>query len=88
MVIGMCGACGRMNLISFNRCPFLHIWTASDHPWPVSPKPWMKMTVAVWRPMAGNTKGATLRKGPVDEAALIAAVSVPGGDESTDEGCV
>lgn len=32
------------------------------------------MTVAVWRPTAGNTNGAILRMDEVDEAALIAAV--------------
>lgn len=78
MEIGICGACGKMNLISFNRCRFLQSSTASDHPWPVSPKPWMKMTVAVWRPMAGNTNGAILRMDEEDEAALIAAVAVMG----------
>lgn len=38
----------------------------------------MKMTVAVWRPMAGNTNGAILRMDEEDEAALIAAVAVMG----------
>jgi hypothetical protein len=34
----------------------------------------MKMTVAVWRPTAGKTKGAIRRIDVVDDAALIVAV--------------
>lgn len=75
MVMGICGACGKMNLISLILWRFLHISTASDQPFPVSPKPWTKMTVAVWRPTAGNTRGAILRIDEDDEAALIVAVS-------------
>lgn len=45
-------------MTSSSLCRRRQFSTAEAHPWPVSPKPWMKMTVAVWREAAGKTKGA------------------------------
>lgn len=62
MVIGIGGALGRTNLTSSNRCLRLFICsTASAQPAPLSPSPWMKMTVAVCLPVAGSTMGAARR---------------------------
>lgn len=50
-----------MNLASFNLDRRLQFSTADAHPWPVSPNPWMKITVAVCLEAAGNTKGGSRR---------------------------
>lgn len=69
MVMGIAGACGRINLTSLSLFLPCQCCTASAQPWPESPRPWMKMTVAVWRPEGVNTMGAARRiDDMVDEA--------------------
>ena len=57
-VMGMAGAFGRTNLTWSSRWRLLQFSTADAHPWPESPRPWAKMTVAEWREIAGNESGA------------------------------
>lgn len=57
-VMGMLGAWGRTNLTSSSFCRRRQFSTALAQPLPVSPRPWTKMTVAVWPAVAGKTRGA------------------------------
>lgn len=58
MVMGIVGACGRINLTSLSAGFDRHSCAASIHPWPLSPRPWIKMTVAVCLPTASMMMGA------------------------------
>ena len=59
-VMGFIGACGRMNLTWSSLWRRRQFSTTGAHPWPVSPRPWEKMTVAVCRAAAGTTRLAFL----------------------------
>lgn len=76
----MAGACGSTNLTSSSRCRRRQFSTALAQPWPVSPSPWAKMTVAVCLLGAGNSSGAARRGGGMVPAA--SASSEPARDES------
>lgn len=78
MVMGIAGACGRINLTSLSLFLPCQCCTASAQPWPESPRPWTKMTVAVWRPDGVNTMGAARR---IDDD------MVDGGAVEDDGGC-
>jgi hypothetical protein len=56
-VMGIDGAWGSMNLTSSSFCRRRQFSTADAQPWPVSPRPWMNMTVAVCRATAGKRRG-------------------------------
>ena len=47
-----------MNLTSSRRWRRRQFSTAEAQPWPESPRPCTKMTVAVWRAVAGKRSGA------------------------------
>lgn len=74
--MGIAGACGRINLTSLSLFLPCQCCTASAQPWPESPRPWMKMTVAVCRPEGVNTMGAARRIDDIME-----------GDADGDGGC-
>lgn len=55
--MGMTGALGKMNLTSSSLSLLRQFSTWNAHPWPESPRPCEKMTVAVCVLTAGNTNG-------------------------------
>lgn len=57
-VIGIEGAWGKMNFTSSSLSLCRQFSTAEAQPWPVSPRPWKKMTVAVCLEAAGKINGA------------------------------
>lgn len=72
-----------MNLTSSNLCLRLQFSTADAHPYPVSPNPWMKMTVAVCLAAAGNNSGGARRIAIVGSEFVLANVAVKRNNNNT-----